>query len=766
MVNNRMDKLVRDFDYERIFSLVKSHPMVSSVEPPPDGIDRGPVEMKITFNVNLPNIWRKNGISPSGVKLQETAAVKLSPTFPLSQPLIYLRRDFNQNLPHFLPFNFEGHPIPCIFEGSLTELFFHSGFAGILNQLYIWLERAALNKLMDKKQGWEPVLRYTLSASIVCDADKIRQLANQNVGFKFFRVKYVRDNESGTKRFQGRLGNELAELSSNFFQHKVNDTHYIPGNSILFGDTVALVVWPSNSRASKAKVCSTYQPETVMNFEQLKERASIYNCLGEFNNAVVKLKKLAQTISKRPIPICVIFLVHRPYSLIGSNSSIELCPYVIDVKFPDIFNSSTPINILPTAHRSEVSRKLLQEVSGFTPSNRRTNWTLIGAGSLGSKLAVHLARAGGGPNIVVDSSNFSPHNSARHALMAEIDKFGLAGQINKANMLCQALSNLNHTSKPVPKNIANFLNSKDAMREITNSNTWSVVNTTASYTVRAALSSSKILRKRVVESCLFLDGEVSVITVEGIDRNPNTEFLMTEVYRLFREDENINRMFGENKKPMSQIQVGQGCSSTTMIMSDSKLSIHAASISEYLLKFQESEQTPKEGAILIGQLTDNGIGINWSSHTLPPVVKVKVLNSTDNWIAHISQHVLDKVDEDIIRYPSVETGGLIVGRFCEYSKVVYIVDILEPPVDSVRKPEEFLLGTQGGRQMLDEYSKSTNGALYGLGTWHNHLIESGPSRTDCETGREMSKDIENRTFMLIRTPKNSHVLMFDGIKEI
>ena len=65
--------------------------------------------------------------------------------------------DFNRNLPHMQPWLIEGRPAPCLYEGSLTELLHEEGLVGILNQTAIWLERAAMDNLLDPEQGWEPV---------------------------------------------------------------------------------------------------------------------------------------------------------------------------------------------------------------------------------------------------------------------------------------------------------------------------------------------------------------------------------------------------------------------------------------------------------------------------------------------------------------------------------------------------------------------------------------------------------------------------------
>ena len=66
-------------------------------------------------------------------------------------------------------------------------------------------------------------------------------------------------------------------------------------------------------------------------------------------------------------------------------------------------------------------------------------WALLGAGSLGSKLAAHAARAGHAPAIVADSADLTPHNAARHVLFPEEGLIGPSFIGPKAERLAEAL---------------------------------------------------------------------------------------------------------------------------------------------------------------------------------------------------------------------------------------------------------------------------------------------------------------------------------------
>ena len=103
-----------------------------------------------------------------------------------------------------------------------------------------------------------------------------------------------------------------------------------------------------------------------------------------------------------------------------------------------------------TGTRYRVS--LLARMAGSKITAERLDWTLLGAGSLGSKLALHLARAGSGPTVVVDKSVMcAPHNAARHALVPETGNMQIFWGMGKACKLSQALTGLDQSAEGGPR---------------------------------------------------------------------------------------------------------------------------------------------------------------------------------------------------------------------------------------------------------------------------------------------------------------------------
>ena len=754
MVKTKFNKAVR-----RALTLMEGHPAICHVAISSFDKATRTTSVNATFDVSLPNAWRPSGESPSGVRLKEGVRFGFPKDFPFSPPSISLRRDFNRNLPHMQPYLLSGRPVPCIYDGDITELLHQEGLVGILNQVSVWLDRAATLTLMDPEQGWEPVRRDTFDSYIVADADKLRGLVNRKGGHRFFEFEYLRDTSNGYKGFvHGRISSSVPKVNHNevpkIFREKPLDQQLCCNKSL------ALIVWPGKLSSGKLIVTDSYLPETVNNVDNLKRRAKLYGCLKELDYGLKWLKRCLSRYEKAgPFTIAIVLMARRPFKVIGSQSPIELCPYVVDIHTPDLFLEGGETVVRPTMQLHTVSRSLLAQLSGGTAPSERPRWALIGAGSLGSKLALHLARAGYAPETVLDKSPMLPHNAARHALIPPTGSRQLLGIDAKARRLCEALHGLDQKATPIIANAVDILKSK-AARRVWSKDSWAVVNATASLAVRQALAATELLTTRVIETSLFAGGIVGMITTEGPDRNPNTADLIAEYYGLVRKNPALAHIVFGSDDVMSRQNIGQGCGSLTMTMSDGRLSLFAAGMSEYLLSKQRDGLPCAGGEILIGRLSADGIGLEWCVHQISPVTVVNTING-EKWRIHIHPCAVAKIQKEKTRHPKVETGGVLMGRLSEASQIINVVDVLGAPEDSTRSATEFVLGTKGLSSQMRTYSESVGGSLYCLGTWHSHLSEDGPSTTDRATAKTIDLSRLCPSVLLISTPGGFQALLAD-----
>jgi hypothetical protein len=116
--------------------------------------------------------------------------------------------------------------------------------------------------------------------------------------------------------------------------------------------------------------------------------------------------------------------------------------------------------------------------------------------------------------------------------------------------------------------------------------------------------------------------------------------------------------------------------------------------------------------------------------------------------------------------PGSETGGIIIGRYSDVTNTFHVVDLLPAPSDSRFSAEEFVLGVEGLSERIDALIERNGGALYPLGTWHNHLVTSGPSSKDLATALKLAAVQVFPLLMLIHTPGGYRSLTMEFIERL
>jgi hypothetical protein len=410
-------------------------------------------------------------------------------------------------------------------------------------------------------------------------------------------------------------------------------------------------------------------------------------------------------------------------------------------------------------HREDISDALMRRASGAA-EGKPAPWSLVGCGSVGSKLAMHMARAGSGPSSVVDRASMLPHNYARHAIYpgGVTKDFGLLG--GKATLLKDALAELGAEPKSHAVDVVSHAASKGSLKALIDEGCFAVVNTTGSATVRETLGAlpHSAGRPRIVEACLLGLGDAGLMTAEGAAANPSTVDLVCEAYlAIHRRPELAGKIFGTEA---SEVPVGQGCSALTMPLRDSKLSLFAAAFAERLHRLQ-TEGPPDDGLLLLGGIGADGMSQSWTESKIGP----RIVSSGAGVEIRISPKVDRTIREEVAQRPGSETGGIVFGRYCDVTGHFYVVGTLPAPPDSKFSAEEFVLGTKGLKPMLRNLIEGTGGALYPLGTWHNHLVPSGPSAKDMRTAVLLSGLQYFPLLMLIHTAAGYSHLTVETISE-
>jgi len=429
------------------------------------------------------------------------------------------------------------------------------GIWGLIDQLALWLERAARVQLIDPKQGWEPVRRDSIDDVVVTDSDLLREAVRREAGcearWSTFCTFVVPDD--GLRFHRVVVGDERAAIA--------------PGlapllNAPLRRVSLTLIAWSGKCPSGDPFVAGVYRPENVTDLRGLLIRASELGC-SDHLTAMLDLISSRLRGSRFPaiVPLGVILIARRPCNLIGQSSPLELCTYVIEMRGSDDLSRKGNPPVRLAAQLDRLSTTLLRRASGTEQHITHLKWSLLGCGSVGSKIAIHLARAGDGPETVVDRRWMSPHNFARHAALPSSPS-DAAILLRKADLLCNALAGLGQPA--IGKTIDIVSHSiREGTSNLAPPTTDLIVNATGSLTVREALCRQELARPRAVETCLYGAGRIGYLSVEGPSSNPNMSDLVTESYRLMGSDAEMKTVAFST--PPSEVAIGDGCSSLTSL---------------------------------------------------------------------------------------------------------------------------------------------------------------------------------------------------------
>jgi hypothetical protein len=246
----------------------------------------------------------------------------------------------------------------------------------------------------------------------------------------------------------------------------------------------------------------------------------------------------------------------------------------------------------------------------------------------------------------------------------------------------------------------------------------------------------------VVEAGLFDRGELGFVTIEGDDHNPDGAELMGAMYQLARQRPDLRPRLFRAAGHQEFLAIGQGCDSATMVMSDAHLSAMAAPMAEIAA---EIDGDLRGGQIHV--LLRQRLALAHECTAIEPRTRIP-LEGLENWQVSLPPEVLEAIDDDIVNWPGVETGGVLLGWSSPISRRLYVVDVISAPPDSRRTPSEFVLGVEGLRATFDDLVAETTGTLHCVGTWHSHLGKASPSAKDWASAAAIGI-IEAKTMTLL-----------------
>ena len=344
-----------------------------------------------------------------------------------------------------------------------------------------------------------------------------------------------------------------------------------------------------------------------------------------------------------------------------------------------------------------MDRRLARAASGrdgVDGDDRAT--TLVGAGALGSQLALCAARMGIGRWTIVDPDYLMPHNLGRHALLAR--HVGAAKADALAHEIRQLLGPAAATSVVDPVEAeasASALAGVDL-----------VIDASASVPVARWLALEAGHAARTVSVFLNPKGDDLVILKEGQGRTPRLDQVEMSFHWLLATD---RRLDGHFDLTLEGLHPSGGCRSPSLRMPQSRIGALASVAVDRVF-----DADPADGVIEVWRSSPDGIAVIRS--TPSPYRKVSIAGHAGS----ISVEAVEAMTSARRKAGACETGGILVGSWDRARKAFYVVAALDAPTDSVASRTGFVRGCAGVYQTLEDVERRTAANLTYVGEWHSH----------------------------------------------
>ena len=711
--------------------LLKRHPSLVEVGAPHE-VEAGVLEVQVMVQVPLPSRQQQEGISATRVKALEPAWLVFH-DWPALAPRIRLRQDFPLDLPHINPHLAGERVRPCLFDGDPSELLHRFGLGRIVDQLAEWLAKAASGQLIDLSQGWEPTRRDDCPGNLVFEAEEVQTKTPEDGSLLLAEGLYFSNG-----------GSHLAFLNG-FEKAQVNFTQTAasPKISVVMGKAQVIFARGIDENR-KPKTVYKYEPETVHDLKSLLERACRLGIDAEALEGALS-SYFSQSLMLAPadadprrwgqgVLAFVVLLVQRPAPVIWTNGrTVEMLPYIVRMLVKPNLNEPGPREVIvePLWHAEQVSPRLLAMTSGFRPNLPRRKLVFVGCGSLGSKVGMHLGRAGFGHGAgFMDNEQMGPHNTARHALMPSRIP---PSYPQKAEMMCAAFQNLGYDDAAAHvMDARTFFEDPIRFEKVVGDAPALIVDSTASFNVDAAIARCTTLAEqpqaRLVQTSMYARGRAAVLYLEGAGRSCTAQDLKAWLFELCRHDAILRAAIGGDSTDPVRIFVGDNCRSVTMPMSDSVVSRSAALAGHQLEKWL-AEGVPDAGTLCFGKVDRSGLAMDWTSIEMGATAIVQAPED-GGWTLRILAPVVELIEQESKAAGRFETGGILIGHVAPQSRTIIIAGVVDAPADSVCTPQRFILGVEGRRGELIIAHEKSLGHLHFVGTWHSHPMGGSHSSVD------------------------------------
>jgi integrative and conjugative element protein (TIGR02256 family) len=383
---------------------------------------------------------------------------------------------------------------------------------------------------------------------------------------------------------------------------------------------------------------------------------------------------------------------------------------------PDKSRAGQSIDLITLDPILDFDSKLATSISGQEKLTSKRG-VLIGAGSLGSHVAMCLAREGAFRWTIVDKDALLPHNLARHVLNRHY-----LGHY-KAASLSSEICWLTADSDAAQSIVTDILAPDEAKSKLLDdafSSSEVILDCSASIAVARHLCDLKQSTARRISIFFNPAGTAIVLLAESASRSISLRELESQYYRLVMRSPELAQHLTEE---VSGFRYTGSCRELTNRIPEH----NAATLSAIGAKGLIDALNSDEACLKIWKLEDTG-EVKLISAKATDSLSVK----SGDWTISSDRELRTRLKELRATHLPNETGGVLLGVVDHPARTVLVVDALDAPLDSVRSPTEFERGVQGLLPEITRLSKQTLHQVRYVGEWHSHPkgVLPEPSSTD------------------------------------
>lgn len=725
------------------------------------------IAVPLRLCVNLPS---RGPIGDIDIREEEPIILVLHRDYyPYHGTLVYSnRRDFPRHqLPHLNPVDYTQPISFCLHRTSFNDWMADRTIFDLVERVRQWLCDAARNRLIPPGDGWEALRIVDAIGISIYPADKIQNHVQQQwhltkgkMGFSTLHYKLLphesHDPLVGKVPYAlelvdfvdaqkaSRVVKKIREINLQYNPDQPTERHLL-----------GMLMWPDANN-----ICDRYFASIP---KQLSDLLQWDSDLG------LSIKKALELYQRKDYQffggIPIIVAINRPMNLIGQTSDIELLNLVIlsneqALVSDDVWNEDA--SVIPLLNRTPLTTQKAQEISR-TQNLESATLLVFGCGAVGSKLVMHMARAGLTNMTLVDYDELSPHNLVRHALLASS-----VGE-NKADGLFKEITNMYRERlklKVIRRNGLAIL--LDKRKQLIRQNAWLVDTTASSAFQRAVVETPLPDNIRVMRAGLAHNGQIGMMSIEGSYRNPRLDDIQAHIFDLACAYDNLSAWLkaeeaaAKNELQFEEIAIGMGCHTDTMRLADDVISLHTALISTSFKR--QIIQVSDSGYLQISFLSEE----NDISNLQIPIPKVEVLHAHNDqsWEIRVADQVKQQILGLVAESGRNETGGILIGRADSARKLIHVTKALPPPPDSQSTPYMFVRGIRDVWDSVRHIQSVTGGLLDYVGEWHSHPTGGGQmSYKDKEAARQLQSVLKPAgmpVHIMIATPSRLHAHVYTG----